>query len=196
MWPHHLHGLGSRAVLAACTVLARLCCAAASIIHAYICISARQALLYPMHAVPCWSSPGTETPRLSGATQLWSQNHCNYVTALLPQDCLAKLRSCLQDGLAGMTSCSDIAAVHRGVARPCSQPAPDLSIFTQLAPVSSWPAVAAVPPSLAPQGGHRSACQPEQDAFALLPAAHLCPGCGRQSRARPRGWAELGIFLP
>lgn len=44
--PHHLHGLGSRAALAACTVLARLRSIAASIIHAYICISARQGLLY------------------------------------------------------------------------------------------------------------------------------------------------------
>lgn len=155
-------------------------------IHAYICISARQRLLYPMHAVPCWSSPGYKLVCLSGATQLWSQNHCNYVTLLLPPNCLAKPRSHLQDGLGWTTPCSDIAAVHRVIAQACSQPALDLSSLTQLVPVSSSPAAAAAPPSFAPQHGHCSACQPELDVFALRVTV----------QSETKGWAELGILLP
>lgn len=66
-------------------------------IHMHFCKTG--IALYPMHAVPCWSSPGYQLVRLRGATQLWSQDHCNYVTASLPPNCLPKPRSHLQDGL-------------------------------------------------------------------------------------------------
>lgn len=156
-----------------------------STIHAYICISARQGLLYLVRAVPYWSSPVYSPGCLSGATQLWSQNHCNYVTLLLPPNCLAKPRSHLRDGLGWVTFCSRITAVHQVVVQACSQPAQDLSSLIQLAQVSSSPAVAAAPPSFAPQHGHCSACQSRLVAFALPQAACLCPVCGSQSRARP-----------
>lgn len=105
----------------------KVCSTASSTMHIYICISARQGLLYPMHAVPCWSSPGYELVCLRGATQLWSQNHCNYVTLLLPLNCLAKLRTHLQGGLGWVASCSHITAVHQVVVQVCSQTALDLS---------------------------------------------------------------------
>lgn len=167
-------------------------------IHAYICISARQRLLYPMHAVPCWSSPGYKLVCLSGATQLWSQNHCNYVTLLLPPNCLAKPRSHLQDGLGWMTPRSDIAAVHRVIAQACSQPALDLSSLTQLVPVSSSPAAAAVPPSFAPHHGHCSACQPELDVFALLPGLRVTVRSGTTGVSRAGNTPPMldGGFLP
>lgn len=100
----------------------KVCSTASSTMHTYICISATQGLLYPMHAMPCWRSPGYKWICLSGATQLWSQNHCNYITLLLPLNCLAKLRSHLPDGLGWVTSCSHITAVHQVVVQVCSQP--------------------------------------------------------------------------
>lgn len=145
--------------------------------------------------MPYWSSPGYRRVRLSGATQLWSQNHCNYVTLLLPLNCLAKPRSHLQGGLGWMTFCSHITSVHQVVVQACSQPAQDLSSLTQLAPVSSSPAVAAARPSFAPQRGHLLDCQSRLVASVLPPAAYLCPACGSQSSARPYRWAGLGIFL-
>lgn len=105
----------------------KVCSTASFTLHTYICISARQGLLYPMHAVPCCRSPSYKQICLSGATQLWSQNHCNYITLLLPLNCLAKLRSHLPDGLGWVTSCSHITAVHQVVLHVCSQTALDLS---------------------------------------------------------------------
>lgn len=152
----------------------KVCSRASSTLHTYICLSARQGLLYPMHAVPCWSSPSYKLICLSGATQLWSHNHCNYITLLLPPNCLAKLRSHLQDGLGWVTSCSHITAVHQVVVQVCSQTALDLSASL------SWSHFQAARLSFAPQHGHCLACQPELDVFALLSAAHLCLGCSSQ----------------
>lgn len=173
------------------TVLARFCSSAASIIHAYICIPARQGLLYPMHAVLCWSSPGYKLLRLGGGMQLWSWNHCNYVTLLLPPDCLAKPRSHLQGGM------GDILLPYRRYASGGSagfHPASPRLGQGSGAPVSGCPAASAAPPSFALQHGHCLACQPQLRTFPPLLAAHLCQGWGSQGRAGPQ--VELGAFLP
>lgn len=123
-----------------------------------------------------------ELSRLQAGVSRWCnaaliQDHCNYVTLLLPPNCLDKPRSHLKDGLGWMTSCFCIAAMHQVVVLTWSQPVPDLSTLVQLSADSSSPDAAAMPLSFAPQHGHDLVCQPELDASVLLPAACLCPGC-------------------
>lgn len=116
---------------------------------------------------------------LRGAQQLWSQNLHNYVTVLLPPNCLAKPRSHLQDALGRMTSCSPISGGDAGLL-PASSGAASPS---HLAPAWSSPAVAA-----APWHGHRSACQPEQGACTPTPAAHLLPPRAQRDHRAEQSW--------
>lgn len=171
----------------------KVCSTASSTLHTYICISARQGLLYPMHAVPCWSSPSYKLICLSGATQLWSHNHCNYITLYLPLNCLAKLRSHLQDGLGWVTSCSHITAVHQVVVQVCSQTALDLS--TSL----SWSHFQAPQLWLLAFHLHRStgtAWLVNQNWMPLLCYRLLiCAWAAAHSAQRLQGWTELEIAL-